>query len=370
MTIALFLTEKTSFAVWERAGFLARGVTAYNRLASFCEHFYFVSYGDMSELHYQPLFAKNAIILFKRHAWMPLRLYGLISPFIHARALRTVDVFYSGQMQGAWSAVIAKVVFRKKLVLNCGYQWSLFARKGGAGYAKQWCIGIIEWITYHCADHIIVSSVSARERVIQRYHISPRCVDVIPNYVDTALFRPLDLPRKPRSLIFVGRLEPQKNLFALFDSLTDTNIHVTVVGTGSLETALKEYARARGIQVTFLTVIPNDELPYELNRHCVFVLPSLYEGSPKALFEAMACGMPVLAADSPGIREVITYGVNGFLCAPTAHALHAAIAEIFNNFDFSLEVGGRARRFIMDTCDLNRKIAREMEIFNAVCHAV
>lgn len=370
MTIALFLTEKTSLALWERAGFLTRGVKNYNRLARFCAHFYLVSYGDMSELKYQPLFAKNALILFKRHTWIPLRLYGFLSPFIHSRVLRTVDVFYSGQMQGAWSAVIAKLLFHKKFVLNCGYQWSLFARAGGAGYAKRWCIFIIEWITYHMANHIVVSSAPAREYVIQQYHISPRRIDVIPNYVDTELFRPLDLPRKPRSLIFVGRLEHQKNLFALFDSLTDTTIHLTVVGTGSLENLLKDYARARGIQVTFLTVIPNNELPYALNKHCVFVLPSLYEGSPKALFEAMACGMPVLAADSPGIREVISHGVNGFLCAPTAHALRKAIAEIFNNFDFSLESGGRARRSIIDTCDLNRKIAREMEIFNAVCNIV
>lgn len=370
MTIALFLTEKTSFAVWERAGFLARGVTAYNCLAALCEHFYFISYGDASELNYQPLFVKNALILFRWHAWMPLRLYGLISPFIHARVLRTVDVFYSGQMQGAWSAVIAKMVFRKKFVLNCGYQWSLFAREGGAGLVKQWCIFIIEWITYHSADHIVVSSAPAREWVIHRYHISPRRIDVIPNYVDAELFRPFDLPREPRSLIFVGRLEPQKNLFALFDALTDTTIHLTIVGTGSLENSLKDYARMRGIQVTFLAVILNDQLPHELNKHCAFILPSLYEGSPKALFEAMACGMPVIAADSPGIREVIQHRVTGFLCAPTAHALQEAIAEIFNNFDFSVEMGKRARRFIMDTCDLSRKIAREMEIFNAVCNRV
>lgn len=367
MTIALFLTEKTSFAVWERGGFLARGVKAYNRFADRCDHFYFVSYGDARERRYQPLFVKNSVILYKRYPWMPLRLYGLVSPCIHRRMLQTVDVFYSGQMQGAWSAVIAKMLFRKKFVLNCGYQWSLFAREGGAGYVKLLCISVIEWITYHAADHIVVSSAPARAYVIRRYGITSSRIDVIPNYVDTDLFRPLAVPEEPRSLIFVGRLEPQKNLQALFKALIGRDARLTVVGAGALYEPLAEYARAQGLKVRFVGVIPNEKLPRELNKHAVFIFPSLYEGSPKALLEAMACALPVIAADAPGIREVIDHDRTGFLCAPTARALREAIDAVLDNRDRYKEMGKRARQYVMDTCNLDRKIAREMEIFKNVC---
>lgn len=367
MTIALFLTEKTSFAVWERAGFLARGVKSYNRLASLCDHFYFISYGDARERAYQPLFAKNCSILWKRHSWMPMRMYGFISPFIHWRILKTVDVFYSGQMQGAWSALIAKIAFRKKFVLNCGYQWSVFAREGGAGHVKRACIACVEWIVYRAADHIVVSSASAREYIIGRYAIPARHIDVIPNYVDTDMFKPLAIPKKARSLIFVGRIEPQKNLMALFEALIGLDAELTVVGDGMLRGPLAEYARMHKLRVKFLGVMPNDDLPRELNRHTLFILPSLYEGSPKALFEAMACGMPVVAADSSGIREVVDNGVTGFLCASEADDLRKAIIEALDNAHIFLEMGKRARQYIIDTCDLNRKIAREIEIFNAVC---
>ncbi len=366
MTIALFLTEKTSFSVWERAGFLARGVKHYNRLAAQCDAFYFVTYGGKSEFIYQSLWSDNCRILHKPE-WMPMRLYGFLSPFIHRRALKKADVFYSGQMQGAWSAVIAKILFGKKFVLNCGYQWSIFARAGGEGYIKRGCIYMIEWIHYRMADHIVVSSASARDYVMGRYGILLEHIDVIPNYVDTDLFRLLDIHKNPRSLIFVGRLEPQKNLDMLLDVIAGTDARLTIVGAGALEGHLKARAEKESIPVTFKGIILNENLPHELNKHTVFVLPSLYEGSPKALFEAMACGMPVVAADSPGIREVIQNGVTGFLCAPTVDGLRKAIIDIFNASDVFLEVGKRARHYIINTCDLNRKIAREVEIFNAVC---
>lgn len=368
MTIALFLTEKTSFAVWERGGFLARGVKAYNRLASACGRFYFVSYGDASECAYQPLFVKNCSILYKRYPWMPLRIYGFLSPFIHWRILKTADVFYSGQMQGAWSALIAKIAFQKKFVLNCGYQWSLFAREGGAGYAKRLCIVCIEWIVYRAADHIVVSSASAKEYVMGRYGIPAHRIDTIPNYIDTDIFRPFAIPKKPRSLIFVGRLERQKNINVLFEALTGLeDVQLTVVGSGALRGNLDEYARMHGLNVKFLGVIPNDDLPHELNKHALFVLPSLYEGSPKALFEAMACGMTVVAADSLGIRETVHDGVTGFLCPPTADGLRKIILNALDRADIALAMGKCARQYIIDTCNLDKKIAREAEIFHAVC---
>ena len=74
--------------------------------------------------------------------------------------------------------------------------------------------------------------------------------------------------------------------------------------------------------------IPNSELPGYINKAKAFVLPSIYEGHPKALIEAMACSIPVIGCDSPGIKEIIGNGSNGLLCATTPGSLRNAINKV------------------------------------------
>jgi glycosyltransferase involved in cell wall biosynthesis len=72
-----------------------------------------------------------------------------------------------------------------------------------------------------------------------------------------------------------------------------------------------------------------------LKQSTVFVLPSLSEGRPRVLVEAMACGLPVVATDVGGVPEVVADGVNGLLVPPRDEkALAEAIEHVFNNVDF------------------------------------
>ncbi len=124
----------------------------------------------------------------------------------------------------------------------------------------------------------------------------------------------MGLTKRPRSIVFVGRLVAQKNVESLIDAMQGFDSELTIVGDGPLRADLER--RAAGLRVTFAGVVPNENLPGLLNRHELFVLPSRYEGMPKVLLEAMACGLACVATDIPGNRDLIVDGESGLLCAP------------------------------------------------------
>lgn len=135
-------------------------------------------------------------------------------------------------------------------------------------------------------------------------------------------FRPApELPR-PRAL-FVGSLIPQKGLNALLESIVLLEgrghpVHAWIVGDGPEHTRLQERATELGIagRLAFTGARSPEEIPHWMMAADFLVLPSLSEGRPNAIYEALACGVPVVASELPGTAEVIRDGENGLLVPP------------------------------------------------------
>ena len=87
-------------------------------------------------------------------------------------------------------------------------------------------------------------------------------------------------------------------------------------------------------------------LPEYINRAQAFILPSLYEGHPKSLIEAMACGVPVIGCRSPGIRSIIEDGHNGFLCDTDSESIRKTVLKVLSDETLTHEIGERAREFV------------------------
>jgi glycosyltransferase involved in cell wall biosynthesis len=117
------------------------------------------------------------------------------------------------------------------------------------------------------------------------------------------------------------------------------------------------------LTVDFRGRIANDDLPRLLNEAEVFVLPSLYEGNPKALLEAMACGLPVLATNVEGNREVVQHGVTGYLCKDTsAESLREGIEKLLADERLRNTLGRNAREFIEREYALDVLLERELAL--------
>jgi glycosyltransferase involved in cell wall biosynthesis len=120
--------------------------------------------------------------------------------------------------------------------------------------------------------------------------------------------------------LHVGTLQPRKNIPVLIEAfarLPDPTLHLVLVGgKGWLFTEIFERVETLGVQerVHFIGYVPDDELPCWYNAAELLVFPSVYEGFGMPVVEAMACGTPVVAAESSSIPEAV--GAAGLLFLP------------------------------------------------------
>ena len=192
----------------------------------------------------------------------------------------------------------------------------------------------------------------------------------IPNGIEIPHSYKQDISLAPwYSLIFVGRITPQKGLPYLLCALQElihagAPVRLTIIGAGIDLDNLKRTAKDVESHVTFLGEVPNGRITDHLLGHDIFVLPSLYEGFGVAVVEAMAAGLPVIVTRCGG-PEFFVDDTFGRVCTPGSVAsLKAAILELMSmrREDF-LQMGANARRKAVATYDIE-SIAREyLELF-------
>jgi glycosyltransferase involved in cell wall biosynthesis len=155
---------------------------------------------------------------------------------------------------------------------------------------------------------------------------------IIPNGCDAEHFKNLnkDICRKKLNLkkiekiiLFVGRLHPVKGIQYLIDAMVsiekyDKNAKLLIIGDGEERYNLESYVNKRKLKdsITFIGELPHSELPQYFAASDIFVLPSLSEGFPNVLLEAMASGLPIIATNVGGVPDIIQENINGFLVEP------------------------------------------------------
>jgi glycogen synthase len=177
-------------------------------------------------------------------------------------------------------------------------------------------------------------------------------IDVIPNGVDTAIFSDeRRLEGQEVRLLFVGRLEPYKGLEHLFSALCilrqsgSPRFRLTVVGDGSLRHRLSADAHRMGIDdvIRFSGAVERPGMPSIYHAADIFILPSLVEGMPNVVLEAMASGLPVVATEIPGSEELVSTETGRLVRPADARALAEALAELITNADLRINLGAAAR---------------------------
>jgi glycosyltransferase involved in cell wall biosynthesis len=230
------------------------------------------------------------------------------------------------------------------------------------------------WVPYSArqCDHIIADSFQTKLDIIELLQIPEEKIDVIHlaadgnfKYVSNTsfLYTKYKLPEK--YILFVGTLEPRKNLLGLLQSYLhliknySCSEKLVIVGAkGWKYTPIFEWVKENHLEeyIVFTGFIDDEDLPAIYSAASVFVMPSVYEGFGLPLLEAMQCGTPVIGSDISSIPEII--GEAGILIEPNDHSawadeIYRMISDSSIRESYSQKALERAKQFTWE------KTARE-----------
>ena len=209
----------------------------------------------------------------------------------------------------------------------------------------------------HDTTGIIATSPMERDDIVNLFGAPPGKFSVVPHGVDVELFKPrsknvvreeLGLPTDARLVLYVGRLERRKGVSTLLEAIRDLNdgprpVDLCVIGDGLAPSAMRsddEAARLRRIsdelgiadRVHFLGARSQAETARYFAAGDVCAVPSYYEPFGLVPVEAMACGTPVVASRTGGMRHTVDDGVTGHLVQPRSVAdLSAKLRAVLDN---------------------------------------
>lgn len=247
------------------------------------------------------------------------------------------DIIHCHTWYSFFAGILAKLLYDCPLVTTVHSLEPLRPWKKeqlGSGYnVSSW----LERLGLEASEMVIAVSQEMKRDILQYYSLPEERVEIIPNGIDPGEFREVETGDTRREfgikrpyILFVGRLSRQKGIFHLMDAVPRLPQDIQVVlCTGKADTPelveeLTEKIKFHPNIVWINQMLSKPKLIELYSRARVFVCPSIYEPFGIINLEAMACGTPVVASATGGIKEVVVPEVNGLLVEP---ANPAALAE-------------------------------------------
>jgi glycosyltransferase involved in cell wall biosynthesis len=200
---------------------------------------------------------------------------------------------------------------------------------------------LLEGFHVRGVDRVLATSAHSAACISESYRVPAQRISVVPEPIDLdrwrrALNAAPERTREGRTVLCVAHLYPRKDVGTLLAamSLLPKETVVRVVGTGPELERLRRQADdlALGGRAEFLGHVPFDRLAAEYRRADVFCLPSRQEGFGIVFLEAMAAGLPIVAARAAAVPEVVLDGVCGILVPPgNPEALAGALNRLLSS---------------------------------------
>jgi glycosyltransferase involved in cell wall biosynthesis len=360
--LALFFTRGVSLETWYKIGLFEREMALYRRLQRNGIRVTLITYGTAADRTYRELIPGMRILC---NRWnLSTAAYEKWLPLLHVLQLFTINIIKTNQTAGADLALRTARLLRKPLIARCGYMWSEFAgHRDGPDADETQRAQKTEALVFSSARRIVVTTEIMAKNIGQRFPALQERITIIPNYVDADLFVPEPGQKLQSEAIFIGRIAAQKNVASLLEAVASLNIRLTIIGEGEeREKLLQRYGDVNG-RVRWVNFMPHQEIPRYLNSARLFILPSYYEGHPKALIEAMACGMPVIGTRAPGIQELIRHGETGWLCDTDSASIRQALLKLLGDSELCAHLGNNARAFVVRNFSLDRIVQQELALY-------
>jgi glycosyltransferase involved in cell wall biosynthesis len=196
---------------------------------------------------------------------------------------------------------------------------------------------------------------------------------VIPNYVLPISSELAE--REPGLIVFAGSLVARKRVDILINAvaalgLADSKVKLEILGDGPERLVLETLARDLHAPVVFRGRLPHRETLARMCACQIYVQASSLEGHPKAVIEAMACGAPVIVADSPGLGPVVHHGVTGLRCAGDVQSFTHVMQELLADDDWRQVLGSSGARLAESTYGLSTISQLEADVHRRAMNLV
>ncbi len=274
-----------------------------------------------------------------------------------------------------WLAIAARYLFGGRCLVKL--------RTGTVAYEKSLRSRLRRWqfqVLLRCADRVIVVNREVQD-FLQSLGIPAERVVRIPNGVDGERFTPATASEKAaarrrlgigedgRVVLYVGRLEYMKGVDVLLGGWRRMNpamrpgCRLILVGDGPERGRLERTAEAGEISES-VHFAGEQQVEDYYRAADLFVLPSRTEGLSNALLEAMACGLPVLASDVGGAKDLVHEGQNGYFFKSEDEQILAERLELLLNRPDTWENLGRmARRSVLANASLASAIQSTRQLY-------
>lgn len=282
-------------------------------------------------------------------------LYAFLIPFIYKHKLREASVLRAYHQSGTIPAILTHILYRKNFIFNHAFNYKNFALIEHK-YLQYLLFYIVDPMAFFFAKKIFVANL--------KYISKSKKTIFLPNGVDTDLFRLKNnfSIGKPARIITVGRLEPQKNHLMLVQALAGLEVELTIIGNGKLKSILEKEAKKHKVRLVIVHRLEYDKLPKKLQAADIFVLSSTLEGHPKALLDAMACGLAVVGTNVEGTKEIIKHNQNGLLCELNPTSMRHEVIKLIGSAKLRKKLGLAARRTVEQNYSLDKLLITETKV--------
>ena len=307
-------------------------------------------------------------VIGKRVKFDPVALWRLTK---HVKTLRpdlVQTLLFAGNSYGrwaAWQAGVPHIVGNERCV-DSWKRWHEFA--------------IDRWLAKR-SQKIVVNSPGVLD-FYERYGIPREKLCLIPNAVEPAmastktrheLLAQLGVPAHAHLLGCVARLWPQKEIKVLMIAAeilrsADYEVHLVVMGDGPLRAKLEKFSQQLEMEERIHFLGARNDVADWLPHFSALCLSSRYEGQPNCILEAMSAGIPVVASDIPGVRDMVVDGQTGFL-APVGDqvAFAKAIKKLLDDESLRHSMGQAAQEKVIHEFTVEKMVNRYVELYSELC---
>jgi len=242
---------------------------------------------------------------------------------------------------------------------------------------------MLEWIGARFCDALICLKQADWEIAKQQLQMSEKRLCIIPNGIDTQIYRPLttlerqkvrqdifDIGEDVSVIAMIGRLWEQKNPLCFVkaaDKILKKGYKTKffLIGDGELREELDIEIKRLKQSDNIIILGWRDDVPSLLGAIDILALPSRWEGLPLTILEALSCGVPVVASDIPGNRDAISEGSDGLLAIDNdADSLADQIERLLKNSRLRKSYGEAGREKIIQKFQLDGSIKKIVKLYN------